>query len=75
MEQYCIELAHREQVAELPAIERAAAALFPEDMLPKHTRDSALPLDQLAEAQARQASVGCADFQRPAGRLRYGPHY
>ncbi len=54
VEQYRIELAQREHVAELPAIERAAAALFPETMLPENIRDSALPLEQLAEAQARQ---------------------
>jgi len=52
--QYRIELARTEDIALLPAIERAAATLFPDSLLPPEARNSVVPLDELTEAQAQQ---------------------
>lgn len=48
---YAVVPAGAEHVAALPAVERAAAALFPEDDLPGILRDEALPESTLRRAQ------------------------
>jgi len=46
-----IRRARPEDLPKLPAIEVAAASVFPEDVLPAHLRDSHLPLEVLEEAR------------------------
>lgn len=50
MNGYRIEAAHPEHLVALPAVERAAAELFPPDILPQDAREETLPLEELAAA-------------------------
>jgi GNAT superfamily N-acetyltransferase len=52
--EYTVGLARREHVPVLPGIERAAAALFPDDVLTPELRESALPVEQLELAHAER---------------------
>ncbi len=50
MSDYHIELAQRQHLAELPAIELAAATIFPEGVIPPEARSRTLPPQQLENA-------------------------
>jgi GNAT superfamily N-acetyltransferase len=51
IDEYVVELAAREHIPMLPDIERAAAALFPADILPPGLRAGAVPVEQLERAR------------------------
>lgn len=51
---YRVELARREHIGMLPEIERAAAALFPDDVLTPEIRLSVVPHEQLETALAEE---------------------
>lgn len=52
IDEYTVGLADREHIPMLPEIERAAAALFPDDVLTPEIRASTVPIKQLEAAQA-----------------------
>jgi GNAT superfamily N-acetyltransferase len=52
IDEYTVGLASREHIRMLPEIERAAAALFPDDVLTPETRASTVPIEQLEAAHA-----------------------
>jgi GNAT superfamily N-acetyltransferase len=65
---YAVEPARPEHVAALPAIERAAARLFPPDVLPPALRDDAVPVEEHAAAQAAgRLWVALSPEGRPVG--------
>jgi len=52
IDEYVVELAAREHIPLLPDIERAAATLFPADILPPELRSGAVPVEQLECARS-----------------------
>jgi GNAT superfamily N-acetyltransferase len=52
MERYRIELARPEHLAQLAALERAAAQVFPPEVVPAAVRAESVPLDVLRAAQS-----------------------
>ncbi|MFU8817381.1 MAG: GNAT family N-acetyltransferase [Pseudomonadales bacterium] len=52
--EYTVGLARRKHIDMLPEIERAAAALFPEDVLPPEIRADVIPEDELEAARREQ---------------------
>jgi len=68
MNQYSIRLAGREDLALLGAIERAAAELFPENVISPEAKASVVPPDQLAEALVQHRLwVAVASDRQPVG--------
>jgi GNAT superfamily N-acetyltransferase len=54
MHNYSIQLADSEHLADLPVIERAAAALFPAHLITPELRNGVVPLNQLEMARAEK---------------------
>jgi GNAT superfamily N-acetyltransferase len=68
MMDYTVELARPEHVNFLPAIERAAADIFPSGMIPGKVKETVMLIEYLEEAQSRgQLWVALAGEDRPVG--------
>lgn len=68
LREYTIQLASWSHIPFLPEIERAAARLFPADLLPPHVRGEVLPEAVLASAQAEgRLWVALASDGHPVG--------
>ncbi len=66
--EYTVGLAAREHISWLAGIERAAAELFPADLLRPENRGSTVPHEQLEAAQAEgRLWTALANGQRPVG--------
>ncbi|MCG8382016.1 MAG: GNAT family N-acetyltransferase [Gammaproteobacteria bacterium] len=68
MSQYTIEPAREEDISKLASIERAAAALFPDDVISPEARASVVPLELLIEARLQGCLwVALTPQQEPVG--------
>lgn len=68
MNGYSVEPAKREHLALLPAIERAAANVFPEGMIPDEAKDYVLSLEEFENALAqKQLWVAITPDNQPVG--------
>lgn len=68
LKEYSIELAKQEHIAMLPIIERAAAEIFPANMVSEEVKSSVASIEELAEAQGEQRLwVAIAPDGRPVG--------
>lgn len=65
---YSIEPAKPEHISALPAIERAAATVFPEDMIPDNVKDYVLSLEEFENALAQKLLwVAITEEGQPVG--------
>lgn len=74
MAQYTIEQARNEDLVKLASIERAAAMMFPDQVITPEERVSVVPLGQLVEAmQQGRLWVALTQEQQPVGFIIVAP--
>ena len=74
MSQYTIEPAREDDIGKLASIERAAAALFPDDVISPKERASVVPLEQLVDARLLgRLWVALTQMNEPVGFIIVAP--